>query len=237
MVEIGCSALLFDLDGVLVDSTPAVVRVWTKWALAHGFDPQEVVHRAHGRPSISTIRDYLPNADHELENLVVLNGEIEDLDGVVALPGTRDLLTALPPDRWTIVTSCARPLAEVRIRAGGLPIPGKLVTSSDITHGKPHPEPYLKGAAVLAFPIQDCLVFEDVPAGIRSGKDAGARVVAFRTTVKDAELKEAGADWIVDNCSAVSLAATPGTGQRLTLRLDETSAPEAFRKQGLFLKL
>lgn len=223
MVEIGCSALLFDLDGVLVDSTPAVVRVWTKWALAHGFDPQEVVHRAHGRPSISTIRDYLPNADHELENLVVLNGEIEDLDGVVALPGTRDLLTALPPDRWTIVTSCARPLAEVRIRAGGLPIPEKLVTSSDITHGKPHPEPYLKGAAVLGFPIQDCLVFEDVPAGICSGKDAGARVVAFRTTVKDAELKEAGADWIADNCSAVSLVAGGGTGQRLSLSLRDSN--------------
>src|SRR5271169_6829896 len=104
MVEIGCSALLFDLDGVLVDSTPAVVRVWTKWAIAHGFDPQEVVHRAHGRPSISTIRDYLPDADHELENLEVLHGEIEDIEGVVALPGTRDLLSSLPPNRWTIVT-------------------------------------------------------------------------------------------------------------------------------------
>ncbi len=230
MIQISCSALLFDLDGVLVDSTPAVVRVWTKWAIGHGFDPQEVVHRAHGRPSISTIRDYLPNADHELENLVVLNGEIEDLEGVVALPGTRDLLNVLPPDRWTIVTSCERPLAEVRIRAGGLPVPEKLVTSSDITHGKPHPEPYLKGAAVLGFPIQDCLVFEDVPAGIRSGKDAGARVVAFRTTVKDAELKEAGADWIVDNCSAISLTAASATGQRLALTLDDTSISTVSKK-------
>jgi sugar-phosphatase len=222
MVQIRCSALLFDLDGVLVDSTPAVVRVWTKWAIAHGFDPHEVVHRAHGRPSISTIRDYLPNADAELENLEVLNGEIEDLEGVIALPGTLDLLNSLPSDRWTIVTSCARPLAEVRIRAGGLPVPEKLVTSSDITNGKPHPEPYLKGAAVLGFRIQDCLVFEDVPAGIRSGKAAGARVVAFRTTAEDAELKAAGADWIADNCSAVSFAAKPAAGQPLALWLDET---------------
>jgi mannitol-1-/sugar-/sorbitol-6-phosphatase len=220
MVPIACSAVLFDLDGVLVDSTPAVVRVWTKWATAHGFDPQEVVHRAHGRPSISTIRDYLPNADHELENLVVLKGEIEDLAGVVALPGARQLLTALPSGRWTIVTSCERPLAEVRIRAGGLPLPERLVTSSDITNGKPHPEPYLKGARVLGVAIQDCLVFEDVPAGIRSGKDAGARVVGFRTTVQDAELKAAGADWIADNCSAITLAAKPKPSQPLELQLD-----------------
>ena len=220
MVQTSCSALLFDLDGVLVDSTPAVVRVWTKWAVAHGFDPEEVVHRAHGRPSISTIRDYLPNADHELENLVVLNGEIEDLEGVIALPGTGDLLNALPANRWTIVTSCARPLAEVRIRAGGLPIPEKLVTSTDITHGKPHPEPYLKGAAVLGFPIGDCIVFEDVPAGIRSGKSAGARVVAFRTTAKDEELKAAGADWIIGNCSAVSFTAKPSPERRLELSLN-----------------
>jgi mannitol-1-/sugar-/sorbitol-6-phosphatase len=220
MVPIACSAVLFDLDGVLVDSTPAVVRVWTKWAVAHGFDPQEVIHRAHGRPSISTIRDYLPNADHELENLVVLKGEMEDLEGVVALPGTRELLHALPPGRWTIVTSCARPLAEVRIRAGGLPVPEKLVTSSDITNGKPHPEPYLKGAAVLGVAIRDCVVFEDVPAGIRSGKDAGARVVGFRTTVQDAELRAAGADWIADNCSAITLAAKPKPAQPLELLLD-----------------
>jgi mannitol-1-/sugar-/sorbitol-6-phosphatase len=223
MVQISCSALLFDLDGVLVDSTPAVVRVWTKWAIAHGFDPHEVVQRAHGRPSISTIRDYLPNADAELENLEVLNGEIEDLEGVIALPGTLALLNSLPFERWTIVTSCARPLAEVRIRAGGLPLPEKLVTSSDIKNGKPHPEPYLKGAAVLGFPIQDCVVFEDVPAGIRSGKAAGARVVAFRTTAGDAELKAAGADWITDDCSAVSFAAKPAPGQPLALLLDEVA--------------
>jgi sugar-phosphatase len=226
MVKISCSALLFDLDGVLVDSAPAVVRVWTKWAIAHGFDPHEVVQQAHGRPSISTIRDYLPNADAELENLVVLNGEIEDLDGVIALPGTRELLTALPPNRWTIVTSCARRLAEVRILAGGLPIPERLVTSSDIKNGKPHPEPYLKGAAVLGFPIRDCLVFEDVPVGIRSGKDAGARVVAFRTTCDDGELKAAGADWIADNCSAISFAAKPEASQSLALLIDEVARPK-----------
>src|SRR5690242_10508270 len=99
MIRISCSALLFDLDGVLIDSTPAVTRVWTQWAIVHGLDPDEVVQRAHGRPSIATIRDFLPHADHEAENRKVERREIEDLDGVVTLPGARELLSALPPDR------------------------------------------------------------------------------------------------------------------------------------------
>ena len=122
MTPITCSALLFDLDGVLIDSTPAVTRVWTQWAMAHGFDPDDVVRKAHGRPSIATIREYLPHADYEAENREVERREMEDLEGVVTLPGARELLLALPADRWTIVTSCTRPLAEVRLRAAKLPI-------------------------------------------------------------------------------------------------------------------
>ena len=141
MTQISCRALLFDLDGVLIDSTPAVTRVWSRWAIAHGFDPDEVVHRAHGRPSIATIRDYLPHADHEAENLEVESGEIQDLEGVVTLPGARELLSALPPDRWTIVTSCTRPLAEVRLRAAGLPIPERLVTCDDVKTENRIPSP------------------------------------------------------------------------------------------------
>jgi len=99
MTQIACSALLFDLDGVLIDSTPAVTRVWRQWAIAHGFDPDDVVRKAHGRPSISTIRDYLPHANHEAENREVERREIADLNGVVPLPGARELLDALPPDR------------------------------------------------------------------------------------------------------------------------------------------
>lgn len=215
---IRCRALLFDLDGVLIDSTPAVERVWSRWAVEHGFDPQEVVHRAHGRPSIATLREYLPGADHEAENLIVERSEIEDLEGVVPLPGALELLNTLPPERWTIVTSCTRPLAEVRIRAAGLPVPKRFLTSSDVTNGKPDPEPYLKGAALLGFSAADCVVCEDVPAGIRAGKNAGARVLAFRTTLDDAPLVEAGADWVLRNCAGVSLQAYDG--QQLELRLD-----------------
>ncbi len=206
MPEIHCKAVLFDLDGVLIDSTRAVARVWHRWALEHGFDPDEVVMRAHGRPSLTTVREYLPNADHAAENREVERREMEDLEGVALLPGSLRLLTALPPDRWTIVTSCTRPLAETRLRAAGLPVPKLMITSNDITNGKPHPEPYLKGAAVLGFSASNCVVVEDVPAGIRAGKASGARVIAFRTTVKDPELVAAGADWVLDNCSQVSVA-------------------------------
>jgi sugar-phosphatase len=205
VIQVNCSALLFDMDGVLIDSTPAVARVWTWWAIEHGFDPNEVVQRAHGRPSISTIRDYLPDADHFAENKEVERREIEDLGGVVPWPGARELLNALPPDRWAIVTSCTRPLAHVRIRAAGLPIPKLFITSDDVVNGKPSPEPYEKAAAALGFAASDCVVVEDVPAGIRAGKGSGARVIALRTTVENAELAEASPDWIVDNCGAITL--------------------------------
>jgi sugar-phosphatase len=203
MKEIRCRGVLFDLDGVLVDSTPAVARVWRGWALEHGFNPEEVTHAAHGRPSITTIREYLPNSDVEAENAEVERREIADVEGVVPLPGSLELMRALPPDRWTIVTSCTRRLALVRIRAAGLPEPAKIITSTDITLGKPDPEPYIKGAAILGIPPAECIVIEDATAGVRAGKAAGCRVIALRTTDEDAALTAAGADWIVKDCSYI----------------------------------
>jgi mannitol-1-/sugar-/sorbitol-6-phosphatase len=220
MTQIVCRAFLFDLDGVLIDSTPAVIRVWSRWAIAHGFDPDDVVRRAHGRPSIATIRDYLPHADYEAENFEVESGEIADLNGVVPLPGARELLDALPADRWTIVTSCTRPLATVRLHAAGLPIPVRLVTCDDVKNGKPDPEPYLKGASLLAVSVGDCVVVEDAPAGIRAGKAAGARVIACRTTASESELKAAGAAWVVENCKSISLSQLDASGE-LRIVLDE----------------
>jgi len=206
MAQIQCLGFLFDLDGVLVDSTPAVARCWTKWAIQHGFkDPEEIVRIAHGRPSIATLRELLPNGDYEAENRQMERWEIEDLSDVVALPGARQLLQTLPADRLAIVTSCTRPLAEVRIRAGGLPQPKQLITSNDIRRGKPDPEPYLKGAAALGLAPADCIVVEDAPAGIRSGKAAGTSVLALRTTDVDAELSAAGARWIINDLSFMRL--------------------------------
>lgn len=220
-MKIQCRGVLFDLDGVLVDSTPAVARVWTKWAAKHGFVPDEVVRQAHGRPSISTIRDLLPHADHEAENREVERGEIEDVDGVIPLPGALELMQALPRDRWTIATSCTRRLAEVRIRAAGLPVPRKMTTSTDVLRGKPDPEPYIKAAQILGFSPADCIVVEDAPAGIRSGKTAGARVLALRTTAPDAELTEAGATWIIDSLASARLDPT-ATSEQLVLIVDQS---------------
>jgi sugar-phosphatase len=197
--------MLFDLDGVLVDSTPAVARVWTIWAKKHGFVPDEVVRQAHGRPSLTTIRELLPHGDHAVENREVERGEIEDTEGVVPLPGALELLQALPQDRWAIATSCTRRLAEVRIRTAGLPMPKHLITSTDVQHGKPNPEPYIKAAKILGLVPADCIVVEDAPAGIRAGKTAGARVLALRTTAPDAELTQSGADWIVNDLASLRL--------------------------------
>ena len=217
--SIRCRGVLFDLDGVLVDSTPAVARVWSWWARTHGFpDPDEIVRIAHGRPSITTIRELLPNANHEDENKEVERREIDDTGGVVPLPGAVELLRSIPPEKWAIVTSCTRRLAEVRIAAAGLPKPKQMVTSNDIKRGKPDPEPYLKGALLLGAAGADCVVIEDAPAGIRAGKAAGAHVVALRTTAGDEELQEAGADWIVGDCAELSVSPVSESEAFLLLR-------------------
>ena len=218
MVKISCQAILFDMDGVLIDSTLAVARVWRRWALEHDLDPETVVRMAHGRPSRTTIGDLLPNSDIDAEDREVESREMEDLEGVVLLPGAQRLLNSLPVERWTIATSCTRPLAEVRLRAVGLPIPTNLITSNDVKNGKPHPEPYQKAAFILGFSASDCIVIEDAPAGVRAGKAAGARVIAFPTTMDVRDLESAGADWIVANCAAINAHNGDG-GLLLTLAL------------------
>jgi sugar-phosphatase len=201
MTSLPFRGVLFDMDGVLVDSTAAVARVWAIWARKHGLDPETVVKIAHGRPSISTIRELLPRADHDAEDREVERMEIEDVEGIVALPGASGLLRALPAKRYAIVTSATRPLAEVRLRAAGFSIPENLVTARDAKRGKPNPDPYIMGAKILGIPPTECVVIEDAPSGVQAGRAAGARVVALRTTATDAELADAGADWIVGDCA------------------------------------
>jgi sugar-phosphatase len=205
MTALPCRGVLFDMDGVLVDSTAAVARVWAVWARKHGLDADAVVKIAHGRPSISTIRELLSKSDHEAEDREVERLEIEDLEGIVALPGTADLLRAIPANKYAIVTSATRALAEVRLRAAGLTVPASLVTARDVPRGKPNPDPYLMGAKILGVSPIECVVVEDAPSGVQAGKAAGARVVALRTTSTDAELQQAGADWIVNDCTELSI--------------------------------
>ena len=186
-------AILFDMDGVLIDSAPAVERVWRVWALAHGFDPANVVAQAHGRRSIETIRAVAPAMDAEKENIVVEQMEIADKDGVTSLPGAAELLGQLPDDRFAIVTSATRPLAVARLGYAGLHVPRHMITADDVVSGKPSPEPYLKGAALLGFAPRDCLVFEDTPAGIASARASAMQAVALQTTYPAQELQAAEA--------------------------------------------
>jgi sugar-phosphatase len=228
MTEILCQGLLIDMDGVLVDSTPAVARVWTRWAIKHHLDPVHAVQLAHGRPSLSSIQELLPHADptvHLAENDWMERAEIEDIDGVVALPGTKELLAAIGPSQSAVVTSATRALTEVRLRAAGLwQYVQYLVTASDIRFGKPDPEPYRKGAGVLNLAPLSCIVIEDAASGTRSGKAAGSRVLAMRTTSPDEILLAAGADWIVNDCSSLRVLSNSPSGQ-LTLALADDELP------------
>ena len=179
MQTFACSAILFDLDGVLVDSIASVERAWLKFAARHKLDPATVLKAAHGHRSLETVRLLVPDIDAEVENRLVEQDEIDDAEGLVATEGAAELLSILPPNRWTIVTSGTRPLATARLRAAGLPIPKHLVAADEVVNGKPHPEPYLKGAAALGFPPGACVVFEDAPTGIRSAHAAGAKVIGL----------------------------------------------------------
>lgn len=228
MTQILCQGLLLDMDGVLVDSTPAVARVWTHWALKHHLDPDHAVQLAHGRPSLASIQELLPNVDpaaHLAENDWMERAEIEDVAGVVALPGAKELLATVPSAQFAVVTSATRALAEVRLRAAGLwQHISHLVTATDIRHGKPDPEPYAKGAAAVNFSPQYCVVIEDAPSGVRSGKAAGARVLALRTTTGDATLLAAGADWIVNDCASLRVSADSYPG-RIALEVFSEQPP------------
>jgi mannitol-1-/sugar-/sorbitol-6-phosphatase len=193
MQSFSCSAILFDLDGVLVDSISSVERAWRKFAERHKLDPAEVLRAAHGHRSLETVRMLMPNLDAEVENRIVEQDEIDDAVGLTATEGAAELLTVLPPERWTIVTSGTRPLATARLRAAGLPIPRHLVAADEVVNGKPHPEPYIKGAVSLGFRPAQCIVFEDAPTGIRSALSAGAKVIGIPGTYDGTQLQSAGA--------------------------------------------
>jgi sugar-phosphatase len=209
---------MLNLVGLLIDSTAAIERVWTRWAIARGFDPKEVLAAAHGRPSLAMVKEYLPDSDYEKESREAERCEMEDLEGVVACNGARELLAALNGARWTVVTSCSNELAEAKLSAVGIPVASLMVTFSDVEHGKPHPEPYLKGAARLKCLPSECVVLEDAPAGVQSGKAAGCRVIGLRTWCSEEELKVAGADWTINSCASVRV--WGHAGQVLQLALD-----------------
>jgi sugar-phosphatase len=181
-LELRCSALLFDLDGVLVDSGAVSERTWRRWAERHHLDPEPILGIAHGRRVRDSLRVVVPHLAVDAEVDWLDAAELEDVDGLTIVPGAKEFLATLPRDRWAIVTSCGQPLAELRLSAVGLPTPQVLVVAEDVKNGKPAPDGYQLGARRLGCDPRACLVFEDAPAGLAAGRAAGARVVALTTT-------------------------------------------------------
>jgi len=204
MTTFRCAAVLFDLDGVLVDSTRSVERQWRIWARARGIDEEKAVAVAHGVRAVEVIRAIAPHLDAAAEVRKLESQEAADHDGVAVMPGAAELVRTIPDRRWGVVTSGRRHLATARLKLAGIPIPRVMVTAGDVADGKPHPEPYLKGAERLGINPADCLVIEDAPAGIRSAHAGGMKVIALASTYPASALSEA--DAVVSKLDQIQIA-------------------------------
>jgi mannitol-1-/sugar-/sorbitol-6-phosphatase len=211
MKTFDCVAILFDLDGVLVDSTGSVTRQWRLWAEEHNIDPQKVLEIAHGVRSIEIIRKMAPHLDTQAEVARLEKREADDQEGVAVMPGAADLLKAIPEGRWCVVTSGTRYLATARLKLAHLPTPKVLVSADDVSKGKPDPEPYLIGAKLLGMnPAAQCLVIEDAPAGIRAAHAGGMKAVGITSTYPASELLEA--DAVVQTLAQIKVKRSGGSG-------------------------
>ena len=211
-----CSAMLFDLDGVLLDSTRVVAQQYTQWAQEHGLDPAEVLKAAHGVRTIEVVRRVAPHLDAEAETLKIEQREAA-AEGIVPVPGAVALVNSIPRGLWGVVTSGTRFLATTRMRKFGIPIPDVLVTADDVKHGKPDAEPYRRGAELLGFEPATCLVVEDAPAGIRAGHAAGMKVISLPTTCAREELHEA--DVIVSGLAEIQVSLNGSGPKRLLVKV------------------
>ncbi len=195
--EIRVRAVLFDMDGTLVNSNAAVLLVWRQWAERHGLDGDAITASTHGRRAGDTIRAYAPaEVDLAAEVAWLEEHELAERDGIIAVPGARELIAALPPDRVALVTSAPRALAAMRLERADVPVPAVFISAENVVRGKPDPEGYLEAARRLGVDARDCLVVEDAPAGLEAGRDAGARVLAVATTLPPHELE--AWDWLPD---------------------------------------
>jgi mannitol-1-/sugar-/sorbitol-6-phosphatase len=212
-IEITTRGILFDMDGVLISSTGADERCWLQWAKHHNMEGTFSLQSTHGRRAVDTLRALRPDLDPLVEQRRLEDYDAEDYSGLIILPGVEKLLASLPADRWTIVTSATVRLLQGRLRHAGLPIPNVLVPAEHVANGKPHPEPYLTGAKLLGLPPADCLVIEDSPAGVASGKAAGSRVLAVLSSHTQQQLP--GADWYIRSLEQVSATIQPDDTLRI----------------------
>ncbi len=216
MKTFNCAAILFDLDGVLVDSTGSVTRQWRRWAEEQNLDPDKVVEIAHGVRTIEIVRRLTPHLDAQAETLRLEKREADDHEGVSVMSGAAELLSAIPQGRWCVVTSGTRYLATSRLTLGNLPMPRVLVSADDVNKGKPDPEPYLIGAKLLGVNPAECLVVEDAPAGIRAAHAGEMKAIGITSTFLEAELQEA--DVVIRKLSQIKVSVNGGS--RLTLRVE-----------------
>ena len=209
------SAFLFDMDGTLLDSIPSANRAWSAWAAQHGVDFDEMRPHMHGMRAVETIRRWGPaHLDVEAEYAALTIAEMEDVDDITAISGAEAFLAALPADRWALVTSAPRNLALARIEAAGLPVPPLLVTADDVTNGKPAPDCFLLAAEKLGVSPQDCLVWEDAPAGIAAAKAAGmACIVIGATHTRPLETDNP----VIPGYDALEVLVEPGKGLQLAV--------------------
>lgn len=191
MQQLECTAILFDLDGVLIDSTECITRHWQEWAEQHGLDVAAIMQVAHGRRTIETMRMVAPHLPLDEEVRRFEAGEVVDTQGIITIDGALALLNSIPAGAWTIVTSGSRALATARLQSRGLPVPPVMVTADDVVNGKPHPEPYLLGAQVLGLSAGECIVVEDSPAGLAAAAAAGMRSIGVASTHAYDDLVEA----------------------------------------------
>ena len=194
------------MDGILVSSLGSVERSWTRYGELRGVDGATAIKAAHGKRAIETIRLLRPDLDEVEELKFIEDIECADSDDIKVLAGVKELLERLPVGHWTIVTSATYRLARLRLETAGLPVPKRFITADMVEHGKPHPEPYLRGAALLGFAPEECLVIEDAPAGAQAGHAAGAKVLATNFSHTQAEL--AAADWVIDSLEDVTVRVT-----------------------------
>jgi len=174
-----CRALLFDLDGTVISSLPAVDRAWSMWAESRGLVPAEILTKIHGRRSLDSLRELVPHLDVEAENMRLRELECAILEGVTEMPGAGDFLRSLPIDRFAYVTSGTQDVATARLQYVNFPIPPVAVYGDDVANGKPAPDPFALAAQSLGVDPADCIAFEDTRAGFESATAAGCSVVTF----------------------------------------------------------
>jgi sugar-phosphatase len=196
-----CKALLFDMDGTLIDSMEHVVQLWSTWSKRRGLDTARVLEVMPGLQTLDTIRLVAPLLDAEKERNMLLEQEVRDLSGIRAYPGVAELVSRLRDDQWAVVTSALRPVAEARLRHTGIPTPKVFITAEMVERGKPAPDGYLLAAQQLGAAPQDCIVLEDAVSGVAAGKAAGMRVISPSTTQPREALR--AADAVISSISAL----------------------------------